>query len=449
MANITSAATGNFNSGATWVGGVVPGPGDRALVAASHVVTITANVTCDAIESANTTGYFVLNDGVTLTANVEGGAPSGSNMTLRYAGTTSATINGNATLTNTATSPSYLIDHQGTGTLIINGTVSMATASLSNRSAIAFRANGAKLTVNGNVIGGANSSTGNTCNAITDSIGAMNNLVIVINGNVSSTAGTQGGSAISIIGTGLSLTITGSVTNTATNGPIISATGSTGNVITINGNITAGSGSNMVGARMNGTVTVVGDVTGGGSTSYALDNQASSNMTVTGNVVAGAGAAISNSATTGTPFVRVNGNITASSASAAIIGAAPVFVNGNLFDDPTGQQAIGTTGIIRYVAPDTHTHRRYTFNGYTGGVLNPGTQVTEVFTSSTSLVDPADVRSGTSYSGGALTGTLAVPPAASVAVGVPVDNTVGTGAVLMSDIASVIGAQIAAATTSP
>jgi hypothetical protein len=51
--------------------------------------------------------------------------------------------------------------------------------------------------------------------------------------------------------------------------------------------------------------------------------------------------------------------------------------------------------------------------------------------------DPADVRNATVYANGALTGTCAVPPAASVALNVPVDNTVGslaTSAVVAADL---------------
>lgn len=51
--------------------------------------------------------------------------------------------------------------------------------------------------------------------------------------------------------------------------------------------------------------------------------------------------------------------------------------------------------------------------------------------------DPADVRSGTSYANGALTGTAAIPPAESVALNVPVDDTVGslaTAAVVAADL---------------
>jgi len=40
--------------------------------------------------------------------------------------------------------------------------------------------------------------------------------------------------------------------------------------------------------------------------------------------------------------------------------------------------------------------------------------------------DPADVRLGTTFANGALTGTLAVPNPATVALGVPTDNTTGT-----------------------
>jgi hypothetical protein len=49
----------------------------------------------------------------------------------------------------------------------------------------------------------------------------------------------------------------------------------------------------------------------------------------------------------------------------------------------------------------------------------------------------SNVRSGTVYANGALTGTCAVPPAASVAFNVPVDNTVGslaTAAVVAADL---------------
>lgn len=61
---------------------------------------------------------------------------------------------------------------------------------------------------------------------------------------------------------------------------------------------------------------------------------------------------------------------------------------------------------------------------------------------------PEHVRDGLAYGPPAdpRVGTLKVPPAAAVAVGVPVDATVGTGVVKLADVAAVTGAQIAAAT---
>jgi hypothetical protein len=66
----------------------------------------------------------------------------------------------------------------------------------------------------------------------------------------------------------------------------------------------------------------------------------------------------------------------------------------------------------------------------------------------TGMPDEADVRDGLTFGyNSELEGTLAVPPAASVAAGVPVDATVGTAAVRLQDVADVTGAQIAAALT--
>jgi hypothetical protein len=50
-----------------------------------------------------------------------------------------------------------------------------------------------------------------------------------------------------------------------------------------------------------------------------------------------------------------------------------------------------------------------------------------------------DVRNGVSYASGALTGTCAVPVAASVAFGVPVDATTGTATLTAADVRAAIG----------
>jgi hypothetical protein len=55
-----------------------------------------------------------------------------------------------------------------------------------------------------------------------------------------------------------------------------------------------------------------------------------------------------------------------------------------------------------------------------------------------------DVRSGVEYADGVMMGTLAVPPAGSVAIGVPVDGTTGTAVLTQQDVIDAVGPLIAA-----
>ncbi len=105
-------------------------------------------------------------------------------------------------------------------------------------------------------------------------------------------------------------------------------------------------------------------------------------------------------------------------------GASPVF--GNIF----------------FVADTANNLCEYRTSGFVAGSLvHPDT------TGELPLV--ADVRDGTVYGvGGNLTGTLAVPDPAQVALGVATDNTVGTAVLtntqLATSLASIVGAQVAA-----
>lgn len=229
MADITSAGSGNFSAGATWVGGVVPGVGDTAIVATGHVVTINSNITCDSLFNNSNSGYFDLLDGFTVNADITGGASVTNNGTLRYNGTTSATINGNIYPTVTA-SAAGAINKTGTGTLNVFGIV---RGSGSNANGI--NVNGAGLV---NVTGDCFSEGITTGSGSAINVGSTSNVSIVIVGEV-----VASGNRICVSSTAnTSIAITGNVSGSTTgNGIGVSATSGASNVDIV-GNITASGG---------------------------------------------------------------------------------------------------------------------------------------------------------------------------------------------------------------
>ena len=230
MALIVSAASGNFNAGATWVGGIVPGAADEARASTGHTVTITANVTCTELSNAGT-GLFILNSGVTLTANVTH---------------KSATVNVNC-LHFTAAAP--------------------ATASIV-----------------GNITGASVAST--------TVFGAVRN---VSTGTLNVTGSVTGGSGNTAVGTTNFSTGTLNVTGNVTGGTTTNCVGvfSQGNgTVTIVGNITGGSGATAYALELSvGTVTITGSVQGGSAaTAAGVINSGAGSVNITGNITASTGA---------------------------------------------------------------------------------------------------------------------------------------------------------------
>lgn len=195
--------------------------------------------------------------------------------------------------------------------------------------------------------------------------------------------------------------------------------------VTVNGAITGGNAGTVRQALActsgsGGTLVINGDVTGGTTSGSAGIGSSSVAFTVVinGNVT-GASAA-SAMTPSGWTSLTVNGDVTASTFSAIAAGSAiPMFINGDI--TPAAAAAIDGTAS------------KQTVRAPRGASTYP---------------DGADVRSGTTYGTiSEFTGTLAVPPAASVASGVPVDATVGSAALNLSDVLAGTGAQIAAATS--
>ncbi len=221
MALILSAASGNFNVGATWVGGVVPTVGDEARASTGHTVTITASVTCDEISNAGT-GTFILNNGVTLSANVTHKSTSLAVTLLTFSAPSpaSATIVGNCT--GGSANDGVAVANTSSGLLTITG-------NLTANAARAYGANNTGVgTINatGNITGGSGTIAPHGVN--NNSTGT-----IIVTGNVTAGSSTTGNGIRN--GAGGTLNVIGSVTAVNAAGISNATTGS----ITINGSITA------------------------------------------------------------------------------------------------------------------------------------------------------------------------------------------------------------------
>lgn len=180
-----------------------------------------------------------------------------------------------------------------------------------------------------------------------------------------------------------------------------------GGTVNITGNVTAGSGSNCIGVNNNstGTVNVTGDLTGGSNSSASgLIAQGAGVVTVTGNVTAGtSGPGLRNNSTAA---MTVTGNVTATSGGNAI-------VNGS-----TGGLRIGVSGSVSTL---TNTATVQAISGLWMAVA--GADIAYVVPNDSGFPG---------YTGSSV--TLSIK-----------GTTTGDGLLMLDDIASVVGAQIAAA----
>lgn len=280
-------------------------------------------------------------------------------------------------------------------------------------------------------------STGNTINVVGDLVSVSTNIVPIRTNAPNTTINVTG--TVNAAGVSNTINVLGAATNTN---------------ITVNGNLIT-VGNNIV-HQSSGSVTINGDILPSLSTGYGIVRSASATITVNGNVsgsvvssgqgilvqTVGGGNVIVNGNVFGgngygillnsvSTTVTVSGDVTAGSSAPAIgcnvLTTLPCRVGGNIIDGNTYNaiwhstiQLIGTTQFLQ--AKDASGNNKFLYS--------PGT----------ALGNPAtgDVRLGTTYAGGSLTGTLDVPPTSSVAVGVPVDNTVGSGIFTIADMGALL-----------
>lgn len=180
MATITSSTgTFDFASPSAWVGGVVPGPGDVAVLTGASIINITTNVACDRLESADSGmyGYYQTPGGVTITADIINMRSTG-NYAISMSGTAPLTIVGS--VTSGTGGNAYAVQNTGTGKLTVVGDVT-------SRGATSIYLSGASaLEVTGNVSGPVAAN-----GAVIYANVASNSIVVTggVTGPVSGTAG--------------------------------------------------------------------------------------------------------------------------------------------------------------------------------------------------------------------------------------------------------------------
>jgi hypothetical protein len=203
----------------------------------------------------------------------------------------------------------------------------------------------------------------------------------------------------------------------------------------------------------NCTVNWVGNISAAGTSAtttvggvIAIGNVSGTQISVTGNVQGGSRspAIAGNSPTTNTT-ITVIGQVIAGDTYPAI-GINNVSNNMLIASGPFVSHALsGTVPFIihrvRWIDSPSGTY----FSIATNDLLALRSLYTADYTSALHMPAIADVRSGTVYGpSDELTGTCAVPPAGSVALGVPVDATTGTAAITQQAIADAVGPLIAA-----
>lgn len=433
-------------------------------------------------------GGFIINNGITLTANISAGTttcltfPSAApNTCTIYGGLTGGTGTNIYGFNNTSTGTAFIYGSEssggtGTGAAGINnnstGTINVS-ANIRSRGALGLFNNSTGFVyVTGNVFGsliGGNVTgiTNNgTCVVIGNIFGgssgnafgidnASSSSVLTVYGNVyGAPSVTQTGNGIFNRSTGI-VTLIGdsfgllapatfnsssgiiNITGNCFGGANQGATNNSTGTLNVTGNCFGGTTAGMHGVNNNSTgiTTIYGIVSGGTtSTSYGVNNASTGQVFVYGNAIGSNIGAGANNAAAGLLYItKVIGNdfgLGATGVINSVVGASNS-QNGLMYVEQFQFGSRGMTPISGpvYILPSN----RNTLVGYTTALGTPVTFYNSLSVSN--LLPPtSSVRLGTVYNVGNSTGTMAVPSASAVQFGVAVDNTVGTAALQPQDV---------------
>jgi hypothetical protein len=480
MAIRKAVATGNWSATATWDGGIIPGLDDTVY---ANGFTVTIDQAIDLTGSGvDQSGSFIpgqiyeivsigtTNFGLTANAIVPGTNATTAVAVSNTVGTIFQAVNAGTATTGTARRVGALLNYVNTPISVVTGggfTMS-GNHNITGAYIQAGSANCLTFTSTATSTLAGCRATGSALNLSTraisfDSTGTLTlDGIIALGGRVVGTTVANGGHAIENTSTGtidiinastltggssqvayaLNNNSTGAITvtsSTLTGGSQFTTyslnNASTGSITITSSTIAGGVGQsgNAINNASAGSVTVTSStITGGaGPTSVGINNASTGTITVTTSTLT-AGSVTNahglNNASTGT--IVSTGDITATNSAHGLVSAstaASVKVSGSFISSANGTAAIYASKFLIDPTPATAKIRQ----------AKDGTSTySDFFTADNALTQaaPADVRSGTVYADGALTGTLAVPAAGSVALGVPVDATTGTAALTPASV---------------
>jgi hypothetical protein len=332
---------------------------------------------------------------------------------------------------STVANGAHAIENTSTGTIdIINAsTLTGASAfamALNNNSAGAITVTSSTLTGGTNGVSSAFALNNNSTGAVT----ITSTSIVAVNGP----AAVNNASTGSITAT--SCTIVGGI-----NGASAINNAYTGSITATSCTITGGSGTNAHGLNNPsiGTITAT-SCTVTGSIGFGINNAVAGTVTATNTTLTGGSGTNAhglNNPSIGT--IVFTGDITATNSAHGLASpntAASVKVSGSLIGSANGFVAVNCPKYLIDPTPATAKIRQ---------AKDGASTYSDFFTADNSLgqAAPADVRSGTVYASGNLTGTCAVPAAASVGFGVPVDNTTGTAVLTPAEIRATLAVELA------
>jgi len=420
MPNRWAIASGNWSTGSTWSGSLIPTASDDVY---SNNFTVNVDTSFEVLTLRNTAsasavvagGSFNFNSG-SISGSVTSASPlsaGATNLITVTATTGSVGLTLGGAVTGLGTATTQIINHSGNCDFRLNG-VSFTGGSTTFALCITKSSLGT-ITITGSLTGGTGANQGQHAFSST----AGNTVVL---GNV------NGGNAFNstvygILQTAGNLTVTGNVIG---GGPNAANQGInfTGTSLVVNGTVIGGA----TGIAINTTapITVIGNISGSAFNGIST----TAPVIVSGSVIAtGAAAAISS---TSAIFINVSGSVIASSTANGISStnaSAVVNLAGNIVN-VNGKQAIYCQNLFLDNTATTQA-RFFTFGGSDRTLYSSDTFP--------NLPSTSNVRFGTTYGpGSGNTGTLRMASPQDVRSGVLTDNTTGSAILSIESLSNEI-----------